>query len=1656
MEMERRTKKNSIVVVKRERKRVLAIVLAILMVVSAIDFGGMQYVSAADEDTTNVITALAGLPGEIANQQLVVGSPESAINLPDSLSVASEVYNVDEAQAVTGSAISVNLTYNLTGVTWEIDADQSSSASFDSSVGNTYYTYIPVLPTTDSEGISIRLADSVSLPYIRVQIVGTDEASVTEADGTPHYYTTVEAAIIAAMSMNGSTVTLLKDAETTDNVIINSGNFTIDLNGNTLTCNQLNVATGAVLSMQDSSGNNSGSYIGAIFTEGELNISGGTYKYTGDINFDYIVQKYITIFAKNGSSGEISGGIFQRNVYNASYYALSYEADSNLKIIGGYFDSINGLGNHTDNKLPVGYCLMDSRNEHIDRPGKYLFTEVTVEQCTDHNYGTQRYCRYCHAENPDYGGPVWVTIDGTTTKYERTDIANAFATANGNTATITLNTDVNATNLSLTSGTIIIDLNGHKLLSGTQYSNILDLDGAEVILKNGTVEIAERNSGILLSSGSLTIEGVTFSSVSSSASLDIQGGTVEINEANFQDSMSIQQAGGHLTVSEGNFEGMVELDGGETLLEGGHYSSLIIDDYDDVRTIADLLPMGGMMKLDTGSVYSKDQLNIKEISQVAVLEAPIKITAQPQNAESVTYGYSFQTSRTMSVTAEKTSTASEGSSITYQWYRVKSGSEASDTALGTTDTQTMPDELDAGTYSFYCVITCGDYIVNSQSADFIVEKAVPRIGLGFRILGDKPFIYGEGVYLQANINGENEENPDGTVTFMIDGVIVTTVDYDGYVYYCQIEIEQVLDAGNHSFTAVYTPSTDGTGKNYESASSATVERTIAKADQSISITEVSGKKYNDADFTLETTGGSGTGAVTFSVPEDNGVLSISQKEDGRFYAAIIGAGEVTVTAIKAEDTNYNEATDMQLITIEKAAAPSITWPNASSIIYGQKLSASALSVSSTEYGTFAWTDGSTVPTVTNGGYEVTFTPNAGTVANYEAITNTTKMVAITVSKATPAVTVSADISDDAGSRKATLTATVTGTGDGETPTGTVKFVNSTSGSDVDIAGATAVTITGGKATYTWTGLAKQIYKVKAVYNDSANYNTATSTELSFDTNKQNQEALNIGSIGTKTYGDGTFTLSATGGSGGGAVTFESSDPTIVSIAGTTATIHKAGTVTITATKATDSTYNEATASVSLTVGKKTLTVKADDKLNVVKGAAIPELTYTVTGLVDSDTFTSPTISTTATDTNTVGEYDITISGGTLANADNYTINYTSGKLTIINAPVSPGGSSGGDSSNSGGTSNSDGSSTGTPQPASGTPAMKDASNKEGWETIKEEISQIREGDTVTIEMNGSSVVSGEVLDAIRGTDANLVFDMGDGITWTINGQSITEGSLNDINLDVDLNTDAIPTEIISQMAGEQESSTLSLAYDGPFGFTSVLTINLNEVNAGKYGNLFYYNPETKQLSLQAVEKIGEKGTVELPFTHASDYVVIISEEPMLEKTIDQIEISAVKRTLYVGGTEKKSMTLKLELPQLLKEAVEQDSSILKITYQSSNPKIATVNASGKITAKKAGKTTITTQVTINGVQRKFKTTITVKKAYIKLIKSTNTLKTGSTFTYKAIGYGVKTEDILFYTSKKSIVVINKTTGKAKARTKGTDYVIAKAGKVIAKMKVKVS
>ena len=168
----------------------------------------------------------------------------------------------------------------------------------------------------------------------------------------------------------------------------------------------------------------------------------------------------------------------------------------------------------------------------------------------------------------------------------------------------------------------------------------------------------------------------------------------------------------------------------------------------------------------------------------------------------------------------------------------------------------------------------------------------------------------------------------------------------------------------------------------------------------------------------------------------------------------------------------------------------------------------------------------------------------------------------------------------------------------------------------------------------------------------------------------------------KTYGDGAFTLAATGEAENSAVTYSSSDPAIATVdAAGTVQIRKAGTVTITAVASETAEHLERRVSYTLTVARKSVTITVLDKRAYTDSAA-PDLSapvlgtdYTVEGLLGGDTLrTGPTLT-----------YDPAVpdmrKAGTAAkivasNADageNYQFTYVSGTLTLISRanPVGP-------------------------------------------------------------------------------------------------------------------------------------------------------------------------------------------------------------------------------------------------------------------------------------------------------------------------------------------------------------------------------------------------
>ena len=180
------------------------------------------------------------------------------------------------------------------------------------------------------------------------------------------------------------------------------------------------------------------------------------------------------------------------------------------------------------------------------------------------------------------------------------------------------------------------------------------------------------------------------------------------------------------------------------------------------------------------------------------------------------------------------------------------------------------------------------------------------------------------------------------------------------------------------------------------------------------------------------------------------------------------------------------------------------------------------------------------------------------------------------------------------------------------------------------------------------------------------------------------------------------------------------------------------------------------------------------------------------------------------------------------------------------------------------------------------PYIKDDSGKEGWDVINSQLDEAKSGETVTVVMNGTTVVPKDIFDSIKGEDVTLVLDMGDGISWKINGKDITDAA-GDIDFGVTVGADAgksIPVDVINNVTGERYSMNLSLAYDGEFGFTAKLTINMESKNSGLYANLFYYNEQTGKLEFVSAGLIDADGNVELEFTHASDYTVVIDAAVM--------------------------------------------------------------------------------------------------------------------------------------------------------------------------------
>ena len=170
-----------------------------------------------------------------------------------------------------------------------------------------------------------------------------------------------------------------------------------------------------------------------------------------------------------------------------------------------------------------------------------------------------------------------------------------------------------------------------------------------------------------------------------------------------------------------------------------------------------------------------------------------------------------------------------------------------------------------------------------------------------------------------------------------------------------------------------------------------------------------------------------------------------------------------------------------------------------------------------------------------------------------------------------------------------------------------------------------------------------------------------------------------------------------------------------------------------------------------------------------------------------------------------------------------------------------------------------------------------------------------------------------------------------------------------------------------------------------------------------------------------------------------------------EKPVEPVVTPDVKPTVTPTPVVKPGITAKVSQVYVGKKAtikVTKTKVTGKVTFKSSNKKVATVNSKGVITGKKAGKAVITVKV---GKYTK-KLTVKVKKPSFKLVKSSAKLKKGKKTTIKVKAAPVS--KVTYKTSNKKVATVN-SKGVVTAKKKGTAKITVKCNGITRTFKVTV-
>lgn len=358
--------------------------------------------------------------------------------------------------------------------------------------------------------------------------------------------------------------------------------------------------------------------------------------------------------------------------------------------------------------------------------------------------------------------------------------------------------------------------------------------------------------------------------------------------------------------------------------------------------------------------------------------------------------------------------------------------------------------------------------------------------------------------------------------------------------------------------------TKATDETYLLAVSTDAPINIGKANQS-ALTINTTTATHGQPLTLTATGGSGQGAVTWVARSGTCTILVATLTPGDAGSACV------VRASRATDTNYNQVNSSDTtITINKTSQAAL-FVSSTTATYGQTLTLTTTGGSDT--GTVTWQVISGTCTLSgasltpgNVGSSCVVRATKDSTANYNAVDSSDTIV--TIGKANQIVLA---ITSTTATYGQTLSLTTSGGSGGGAVTWQVTAGTCTVSTD---------TLTPGDA--------NSLCKIRATKAASDNYNSVDSVDETITINKTSQSMLSV-TTATAPHGR-TTSLSATGGSGNGSITWVVTSGTCTVLASNLTPGNVGSTCVVRATKATDTNYNtvnSSNATITITKGSQT-------------------------------------------------------------------------------------------------------------------------------------------------------------------------------------------------------------------------------------------------------------------------------------------------------------------------------------------------------------------------------------------------------------------------------------------------------------------------------------